>query len=200
MTGMKEICNFLFELGHLRRIKHEGWRLTGFDEPESVAEHSLRAAQIGFILSKLENYPDPHKVSTMLVFHDMAECRIGDLHRVAQRYIQIDEKIVVQDQVKPLKNIGEDLLAFWKKFEYPQDKAGLLAKDADLLEMALTAREYYKKGYHSTQDWINTISTSLKTQSAKKLLACIIETDPVAWWKTLKKIPRYKKYNHLNGV
>jgi putative hydrolase of HD superfamily len=190
---MKEICNLLFELGHLRRIKHEGWRLTGFEEPESVADHSLRAAQIGFILSKLENYPDPHQVSTMLVFHDMAESRIGDLHRVAQRYIQVDEQRVVQDQVKPLKNIGLDLLNIWKKFEYPQDKAGILAKDADLLEMALTAREYYKKGYQSTQDWINTISTSLKTHSAKKLLSCIIETDPVTWWEELKKKPGGKK-------
>ncbi len=189
MASMKEICNFLFELGHLRRIKHEGWRLTGCDEPESIADHSLRAAQIGFILSKMEKYSDPQQVSTMLVFHDMAECRIGDLHRVAQRYTEIDEERVVKDQVKPLKNIGADILNIWKKFEYPKGKAGLIAKDADLLEMALTAREYYERGYHSTQDWINNISKSLKTQSAKKLLACIIELDPVAWWKTLKKIP-----------
>jgi len=125
----------------------------------------------------------------MLVFHDMAECRIGDLHRVAQRYIQVDEKRVVQDQVKPLNNIGVDLLNIWKKFEYPQDKAGLIAKDADLLEMALTAWEYYKKGYHSTQDWIDTISISLKTHSAKKILECIIKNDPVTWWKSLKKLP-----------
>jgi len=189
MTFMKEICTFLFELGHLRRIKHEGWRLTGLDAPESVAEHSLRAAQIGFLLSKLENYPDPQEVTAMLVFHDMAECRIGDLHRVAQRYAHIDEERVVKDQVKPLKNMGVDILRMWKKFEYRKGKAGRLAKDADLLEMALTAREYYERGYHSTQDWINNISKSLYTKSAKKLLACIIESSPVAWWKTLKKIP-----------
>jgi len=186
ITFMKEICDFLFELGHLRRIKHEGWRLAGLDEPESIAEHSLRAAQIGFLLSKLENYPDPQEVSTMLVFHDMAECRIGDLHRVAQRYAQIDEARVVKDQVKPLKNMGADLLNIWKKFEYRKGTAGLLAKDADLLEMALTAREYYERGYHSTQDWINNISKSLQTKSAKKLLACIMESNPVKWWKALK--------------
>ena len=30
----------------LRRIKHEGWRLIGVDNPESVADHSLRAGKI----------------------------------------------------------------------------------------------------------------------------------------------------------
>jgi putative hydrolase of HD superfamily len=183
---MKEICNFLFELGHLRRIKHEGWRLTGLEKPESIAEHSLRAAQIGFVLSKLEHYPNPMEVCTMLVFHDMAETRIGDLHRVAQKYVHCDEEQVVQDQVKLVKNSGTDILNLWKKFEYKKNKAGLLAKDADLLEMAFTAREYYEKGYYATKDWIKNISKTLKTKSAKKILEAIIESNPNNWWKTLK--------------
>lgn len=50
--SLKKIITFIFELVQLRRIKHEGWRLVGIDNPESVAEHSLRAAQIGYILAK----------------------------------------------------------------------------------------------------------------------------------------------------
>ncbi|HEC89736.1 MAG TPA: HD domain-containing protein, partial [Thermoplasmatales archaeon] len=76
----KSIAQFLFELGVLRRIQREGWKLIGVKTPETVAEHSLRAAQIGYILAKLEGYPHPEIVSTMLIFHDIGECRIGDIH------------------------------------------------------------------------------------------------------------------------
>ena len=43
------IVNYIFELGQLKRIKQEGFRLNGIDKPHSVAAHSLRAAQIGYI-------------------------------------------------------------------------------------------------------------------------------------------------------
>lgn len=67
----KDILNFIFELGQLKRIKHEGWRLIGVKFPESVADHCLRAAQIGYILAKMEKYENPFEVCSMVVFHDI---------------------------------------------------------------------------------------------------------------------------------
>jgi len=58
----QDILNFIFELGQLRRIDHEGWKLIGIKHPETVAEHSLRAAQIGFILAELENLDNPFEI------------------------------------------------------------------------------------------------------------------------------------------
>jgi len=52
---MKNIANYIFEVGVLRRERHNGFKLIGIDDPDSVAEHSLRAAQIGYILTFLEN-------------------------------------------------------------------------------------------------------------------------------------------------
>jgi 5'-deoxynucleotidase YfbR-like HD superfamily hydrolase len=51
---MKKLVEFLFECLHLKDIKREGWRYAGIQFPESVAEHTLHAAQIGFILAQLE--------------------------------------------------------------------------------------------------------------------------------------------------
>lgn len=56
-------------------------------QPDTVAEHSLNAAQIGYILAKME-WADANKVATMLVWHDIAETRIGDMHKVAIWYIK----------------------------------------------------------------------------------------------------------------
>ncbi len=184
----KEITSFLFEIGTLRRIQREGWKLIGVKTPETVAEHSLRAAQIGYILAKLEGYPHPEIVSTILIFHDIGECRIGDLHKVANRYIQKDEKKTLEEQLKPLSDIGEDIFDLWEQFEYKTSRAGIIARDADLLELAATACEYLNQGFGEAEDWIKNTEKRLITESAKKLLAEMRETNPYRWWRGLKKL------------
>lgn len=51
---MNTIINFLFECLNLRHIKRSGWYYAGIDMPENVAEHSLHAGQIAYILAKKE--------------------------------------------------------------------------------------------------------------------------------------------------
>lgn len=181
------ICKFVCELGHLKRIKHEGWHLCGVDNPESVAEHSLRAAQIGYILARMEGYENPEKVSSILVFHDIGECRIGDIHRVARRYVNANERLAVEEQCRNLKEIGREIIDMWKKIENLEDQAGIIAKDADLLEMAFTAKEYIEMGYSSAKDWIDRISRKLRTRSARKIIEILKETNCLEWWYGLKK-------------
>jgi len=49
-----EITKFIFECFQLKRIKHEGWRIIGVENPDSVAAHSLSASQIAYILAQKE--------------------------------------------------------------------------------------------------------------------------------------------------
>jgi putative hydrolase of HD superfamily len=184
----KDILNFIFELGQLRRIDHEGWKLIGINHPETVAEHSLRAAQIGFILAKLEKCENPLEVPTILIFHDLGECRIGDIHRVANRYVKAKEETAVKEQTGKLNEIGKEILDLWKQAEYRNTKAGIIAKDADMLEQAVTGKEYLEKGFNYAQDWINNISKGIKTESAKKLLEELKTSDSNLWWQGLKKL------------
>jgi putative hydrolase of HD superfamily len=184
---MEDICNFIFELGQLKRVKHEGWKLFGNSNPESVAEHSLRAAQIGYILAKLEGYDKPEEICSTLVFHDIGECRIGDIHKVARRYVESDEERAVRDQTRKLKGIGENIVELWRKTNASKTKAGAIAKDADLLEMAVTAKEYLDIGFKSAQDWLDRISKKLKTGSAKKILESLRNLNSNEWWIKEKK-------------
>ena len=95
------LVKFVFELLHLKHVKHEGWRMIGVEHPDSVAEHSLCAAQIAYVLAKMEG-ADAQKCATMLLWHDLPEARIGDLHRNAQQYItgkKEAEGKVLHDQV-----------------------------------------------------------------------------------------------------
>lgn len=186
-SSIDKLINFIFELAQLRRIKHEGWRLVGIDNPESVAEHSLRAAQIAYILAKMENYTNPEEVCSIVVFHDIEECRIGDVHKVANRYISFNESLAVDDQTKELGEIGKAINNLWKQTEQKNSKAGIIAKDADLLEAAFTAREYKEKGVPLMDLWMKNYMKFLRTKSAKQILEELIKTDLIWWWKDLKK-------------
>ncbi len=184
----KNIAKFVFELGQLRRVSHEGWKLLGIRHPDTVAEHSLRAAQIGYILASLEGYAKPEEVCSMLVFHDMAEARVGDLHKVASRYASADETRAAQEQTAPLEEIGTSIFNLWNQVEEKSTPAGIIAKDADYLETALTGQEYLEQGHAYAQDWIDNVAKALKTESAKKLLAEIQKTNSNEWWQGLKKL------------
>ncbi len=181
----KDIWNFIFEMGQLKRIKHEGWRIIGMHNPESVADHALRAAQIGFILAKMEKYANPMEVVTNLVFHDIEECRTGDLHKVANRYVEADREKAAKDQTEKLGDIGKEIFDIWKN---SITEASIISKDADLLEQAASAKENMEKGYAYAQDWINNISKKIQTKSAKRLLEALEDADSNDWWQGLKKI------------
>lgn len=181
-----KLLNFLFEQGHLKRVRHEGWRLVGVENPETVAAHALRVAQIAYILAKLDGYANPAEVCALGVFHDIGEARVGDIHKVANRYITADEALAVAEQTAPLGELGAELRAMWEQTESRSTRAGILAKDADVVELAITAREYQALGY-PTGEWIASARARLQTEVARQLVAGLEEADVQAWWQDLKK-------------
>jgi putative hydrolases of HD superfamily len=190
MVDYSNFSRFFYELGMLRRVQREGWKLLGITHPESVAEHSLRAAQIAYVLAKLENHPSPETVCSILVFHDIGESRIGDIQKVANRYVSSNEQKAVTDQLHPMEEVGDCIFHLWDEIESKQSETGIIAKDADLLELALTACEYKKQGHIEAEDWLIKTKKRIRTNSAKKLFKSFLETDPMEWWDGLKQIEK----------
>ena len=126
----------------------------------------------------------------MLVFHDIGECRIGDLHKIASRYVEADEARAVKEQTESLGIIGKDIFRLWNDVEEKKTTAGIIAKDSDLLEQAVTAKEYVEKGYAYAQDWITNVGKRLQTNAAKELWNQLGTTHSNMWWQGLKKIPK----------
>jgi putative hydrolase of HD superfamily len=191
----KKIVNFIFEMSQLKR-KTSGWILAGISTTNSpsVAEHTLRTAQIGYILAVMENV-NPERVASILLIHDNIEARTGDQNKVSARYFdkKNTEELVFNEQIQGLGNIIEKKwLNYFNEFEERNTKEGIVAKDADWLETAFQAKEYSDIGFSVTQDWINNVEKALETESAKKLLAKMKQSNPTDWWKSLKKMT-YKK-------
>src|SRR3989344_1970501 len=129
---MKSIAKLIFEIGTLKRLKRAWLKHEGVSNPESVSDHSYRTTVIGYIIAKLEG-ADADKVMRMCLFHDIPEVRIGDIDKVAQRYINKDEveMKIIEEQLKGLpSSIGEDALAAVKEMSQKITKEAIIAKDA----------------------------------------------------------------------
>ncbi len=185
---MQELMKFLFEVGHLKNVDRSGWWLLGNKMPESVAEHSFRCAILGYFLAKSEGL-DTFKVMMMCLFHDVHEARINDLHKIAQNYMNFKgaEKKASQEQIKSLNNPErKEIENTLNEFLNQKSKESIVARDADILECAMQAREYQAQGYEAAIDWLERAKSTLKSESAKRLLSTIERSDPNEWWKNLK--------------
>jgi len=191
---MKEYADFLFETGQLKRVKRSGWWLINIDNPETVAEHSHRAAVIGYILAQMEKTEDiiSERVVLMCLFNDLHEARINDLHKVGHRYIDFKEAETKahREQTMLLGETGRRIFSLHEEFQEQKTKESIIARDADLLECAVQAKEYMDIGYKDAQNWIDNVRAVLKTKNAKELLSVIEKTSSNDWWKGLKKITR----------
>ncbi len=165
-----KMVDFIFESLHLKRIKHEWVRLAWVDLPDSVAEHSLNAAQIWYLLAQME-WADANKVAAMLVRHDIAETRIWDIHKVASRYITNKkeiEKHVMADQLWEIV-WGEHIQSLFDEYELRESREWKIAKDADYLEQAFQSKVYVEQWYEDCQNWIDNVWRALKTESAQQI-------------------------------
>jgi putative hydrolase of HD superfamily len=180
----KAAVNLIFELAQLRQEARHGWQRI-FENPESVAEHIQRAAVLGFLISYREGFSDPDKIAAMILFHDMHETRTGDADVFQRKYLKMDESGAAKDQLKNLGAIGKKILKMWQEVENVNTTAGKIAKDAEILEMAFTARELIVRGNADAQSWIESIRPRLKTKSGRELLETINLTDPSDWWKNI---------------
>ena len=185
---MKDITKFLFELGALKQTTRAGWSVVGVPKPEVVASHIFRTAHIGYLLAEMEKC-NKDKVLRMIIFHDVPETRTGDFHKIASNYIEKNEGEMkaVLDQSKLLPPIiGKEYIELFKEFEENKTKEAVVARDADYLEAALTAKEYLINGYAHSQEFLDRVKKVLVTQSAKQILKEIEKSDGF-WWKGLKK-------------
>jgi putative hydrolase of HD superfamily len=192
MEDTGDIKKFISEMQMLKRVKHEGVRLAGVQFPDSVAEHSLLAAQIAFVLAYFEG-ADSYKCAAIMIFHDSLETRLGDLHKVSSRYLDtknIETKIEQEQFANLPENLSEKIKLFLGEKRSRETKEGIVCQDADLLEVAIQAKYYHEGGCSGCWEWIENVEKALKTQTARKILETIKneENFTSCWWRGLMKV------------
>ena len=184
--------NFFAEAGLLKRVKRSGWWVAGIENPETVAEHCFRCAVIGYYIAFCEGV-DPSKVVAMALFNDIHEARINDLHKMGHYYIDFRnaEQKVFHDQVKNLNAKFKAALSDLRKsYDQQKTRESIVARDADILECLIQAKEYVDNGYPVAKTFFNRAPSHLKTKTAKGLWKAALKWDSHSWWQNVVKFER----------
>lgn len=175
-------ATFAFELGLLKRLDRAGWLHLGVRHPESVAEHSLRTAQLAGLIAAEEG-ADPARASYLATWHDSQETRVGDISHLGRRYVKAaSNEAITEDQITGLpdaaaKSVREAVL----EFEAQDTLEAHCAKDADRLDCFLQALEYRAAGYVHIEDWLRTSRNGLRTDTAARIADAAENLSPLAW-------------------
>lgn len=188
----KALVDFIAEAGLLKMTRRSGWSVLGIDGAESVADHSFRCAVIGFLLA-IEEGASAYKVLLMALFNDIHEARITDLHKMAQRYIDIEkaEDRSFNEQVSRLPaGIRKELGVARSEYRKQRTRESVIARDADILECLIQAKEYQDHGHRRAPQFMKKAPRHLKTKSARRLWQWAKNADLNEWWLRLSEFKR----------
>ncbi|RSM39511.1 HD domain-containing protein [Amycolatopsis balhimycina DSM 5908] len=176
------LASFGYELGLLKRVRRSGWWHAGVRDPESVGEHSLRAAQLAALIAAEEG-ASPERAAFLAIWHDTQETRTGDLPLTAVGYLRKPEpREITADQTASLPEQSRDLVrGAVDEYETRSSAEALCAKDADKLEMLLQALEYRDIGVRPVDEWIESARKGLTTETARKIAEAALTLSPLSW-------------------
>jgi len=178
-TGM---AAFAFEMGILKNVRRAGWWHAGVNNPESVAEHTMRVSQLAAIIAAQEG-ADPARAALLAIWHDSQETRTGDLPHTAKPYLSaFDPQAITKDQTATLPDpAATTVREAVAEYEARQTLEARCAHDADKLECLIQAVEYRAAGNTNVQGWIASSLNGLTTSTAQKIAAAALKTSTLAW-------------------
>ena len=184
------LANFLFEAATLRRLKRTGWQILGSENQESVAEHSYMVAVISFVLAK-QLSANLEKTLTMALFHDFSEGRTGDVYKLADLYVTVDEKKANNDAFSHDSKLNEIICEYGEKKSIESQ----IVHDADNLALILELKQLMENGNLNAKEWFEANKERLKLKESKAIFEEIKSSNTQDWWtKERQKIHKsYKK-------
>jgi putative hydrolases of HD superfamily len=176
------LTGLLYEFGLLKRYKRTGWLVAGVGNPESIADHSFRAALIASVIAAMEG-GNAERAAFLSLFHDTQESRVTDIPYIGKRYLQAtSNEQVTDDQVanapEPVARMMRDAVG---EYEEKTSLEAVCARDADKLECLIQAIEYREQGNANVQPWIDSSLAGLKTVTGKKLAEEALRTGSLDW-------------------
>ena len=196
---VQALARYAYEVGHLKRSARTGWWMVGISDPESVAEHTLRTALLGFLLAEMEG-ADAARTAVLCLFHDTQETRIGDIPYVGKEYLRAaDPSDVTADQVLGLPDeAARAVTGAVQEYEAQESLEAQLAHDADRLECLVQAREYEVQGFEQVTPWIESSQAALSSVTAKRLAEACLEVSPGDWWRVF--LDQRRRHSEGNGL
>ena len=170
---MKNILNFLIEVGKLKKKYRKGWLVHGIKNSESTADHIFRMTIIAWVLGKKKKL-NMERVIKMALVHDLCEVYAPDVtpydpllpkdKKKAMEVLKKWPKFTPSLKIKKYKNkyktelqalkkltsklsppLRKEIINLWLDFEKGFTKEGRFVKQVDKIENLLQGLEYWKK-------------------------------------------------------
>ncbi|GGK77881.1 haloacid dehalogenase [Planomonospora parontospora subsp. parontospora] len=179
---LARVTGLLYEIGLLKRYKRTGWLVAGVRDPESIADHSFRAAIIAAVITAMEG-GNPERAAFMSLFHDTQETRVTDIPYIGKRYLKAaPNEQVTADQTRGVPEaVARMIGGAVGEYEGKTSLEAVCARDADKLECLIQAIEYREQGHQNVQPWIDSSLAALTTASAKRLADEALGTGSLEW-------------------
>lgn len=172
---MENFLNFFIEIGKLKKMPRRGWIIRGVKNPESIAEHTFRAAMMAWFLGEEKNNNfNIEKIIKMALIHDLCEVYAGDitpydsiltkdkkqlqnLVKTWPRFSEKKKKRLVEQKYKKEKEglekltknlspkLKKEIMGLWLDYENGSSKEGRFFKQTDRIEGFLQSMEYWEK-------------------------------------------------------
>lgn len=177
------LADLFFETGTLRKVQrmHQQEFLTS-DPSDNIAAHSFRVALIGLFLAREEEV-DVERVMAMCLLHDLPETRSGDQNWIHQRYVEVDEDGIRDEQAARMPD-EEYFRELGREYDERGSPEARVAKDADVLEQILLLKEHAQAGNEEAERWLSDIShyrDILTSETAERLADAIRDRRPSRW-------------------
>ncbi len=170
---MKDILNFLIEIGKLKGKKRRGWIVHQIKNPESTAEHIFRMAIVAWLLGRKRKL-NLERIIKIVLIHDLCEVYAPDLTpydpllpknkkkimEVLKRWPKFTtalKKKKYQDKFKSEssaldkltsklpKDLKAEIKNLWLDYEKGLTKEGRFVRQIDKVENFLQGIEYWKR-------------------------------------------------------
>lgn len=172
---MKNILNFLIEVGKLKGIPRRGWILIGIKNPETIAAHTFHEAIMAWILAKEKGINfNIERILKIALVHDLCELYAGDTtpydkilpknkkrwpklfdkwprflktekRKIAKEKHKRERQALVKLTAKLPPKLRKEIRSLWLDYEKGLTKEGRFAKQVGRLVTLLQALQYGKE-------------------------------------------------------
>lgn len=171
---MKELLNFLIEVGKLKRMPRRGWVINQIKGGETIAEHIFRAAILGWVLAKGKDGLNTERLIKLALVHDLCEVYAGDitpydsilpkskkklweLMKTWPRFATAQKRKTASEKAKKEAaglnrliaklppGLKKEIKNLWLDYEGGLTPEGRFFRQADRMENFLQAYEYWKR-------------------------------------------------------
>lgn len=174
-------------MGTIRYIDRM-WRRFLSPRFANLAEHHFRVFWVAMIIAAQEKNVDTGKIAKMVLVHDIAESRAGDVDYLSRQYVERNEELGIHDMLGNT-SLEKEFLELWEEYETRESLEAKIVKDADNLEVYFELAEQKAIGSTLPSIWKHRkekVRPRLFTKTAKKMFDEVQIANPHDWHTTTR--------------